>query len=271
LAGLKVGFVQMRPVFGERARNVERSIELMRMGSADLWVLPELANTGYNFTSPREAASLGEPVPEGPSSRRWIDFARTSRSCLVAGIAELSGGKLYNSALVAAADGRTWVYRKVHLYSAENRWFVPGDGPPRVIDLGPVRLGVIVCFDWFFPEMARSLALTGADVLAHPANLILPWGQRAMVTRAVENGVYAVTANRVGTESRGGSSLTFTGASQVISPKGETLAQASVGDEEIGVAEVDPATARDKRLNEFNDLFAGRRPEHYLRLGERRD
>jgi len=180
---MRLGYVQSAPVFGETAANVERSVELMSLGSAELWVLPELANTGYKFTSAAEARELAEPVPDGPSSRRWIDFARERGVSLVAGLAELADRAVYNSALVCSPEGHVATYRKTHLFDAENKWFAPGDTPPAIVTLAGARVGVMICFDWFFPEVARTLALLGADIIAHPANLVLPWCQRAMLAR----------------------------------------------------------------------------------------
>jgi len=119
-------------------------------------------------------------------------------------------------------------------------------------------------FDWYFPEAARTLALRGAQIIAHPANLVLPHCQTAMVTRCLENRVFAVTTNRYGTEALpDGRSLTFTGASQVMDARGVRLCQAPVAGDAVLLAEIDPTLADDKRVTPRNDLFADRRPEFY--------
>jgi predicted amidohydrolase len=118
----------------------------------------------------------------------------------VAGLAERRGDRLYNAAVYLGPEGVRAVYRKVYLFDREQESFDPGDEPFRVHRLGQARLGILVCFDWMFPEAARSLALQGADILVHPANLVLPHGPSAMLTRALENGVFTATANRVGLE-----------------------------------------------------------------------
>jgi predicted amidohydrolase len=126
----------------------------------------------------------------------------------------------------------------------------------------------MLCFDWIYPEAARALSLKGADVIAVPSNLILPWCQRAMVIRAVENRVYTVVANRHGTEARGGGqeALTFTGGSQIVAPDGEILASLGADEDGDASAEVDPAEARDKRVTPENDILADRRPSFYRTL-----
>jgi predicted amidohydrolase len=119
----------------------------------------------------------------------------------------------------------------------------------------------MVCFDWRFPEAARSLALGGADVIAHPSNLLKPWCQAAMITRCLENRVYAITANRTGVEDRGGVRLEFTGSSQVVDPDGQVLAIAT--ESGVQVVDVDLSKARRKNVNEHNHLIADRRPGQY--------
>jgi predicted amidohydrolase len=126
---------------------------------------------------------------------------------------------------------------------------------------------MMICFDHFFPESARTLALNGAEIIAHPSNLVMPvYAQLTMRTRALENGVFTVTANRVGTESRiPGKTLRYTGESQIVSPSGEILARSPAEGEDIQVVAIDPADARDKALNPFNDRVADRRPDYYYR------
>jgi predicted amidohydrolase len=117
----------------------------------------------------------------------------------------------------------------------------------------------MVCFDWFFPEAARTLALKGADLIAHPANLVLPYCPEAMRTRCLENRVFAVTCNRVGRE-RG---LRYIGQSQIVDPWGKILSRASGTLEASAAVSVDLRLARSKRLNAANDLFSDRRPAVY--------
>jgi predicted amidohydrolase len=161
-------------------------------------------------------------------------------------------------------DGFIGVYRKTHLFAEEKLWFSPGDTGFRVWQTPIGNIGIMVCFDWFFPESARTLALKGADLIAHPANLVLPYCPDAMPTRCLENRVYAVTANRTGREQRGGKErLEFIGTSEIVSPAGEVLCRAARDSEEFGSAEIDIAAARNKNLNPFNNLFEDRRKEYY--------
>jgi predicted amidohydrolase len=181
-------------------------------------------------------------------------------------MAEISSGNMYNSAILVAPSGYIATYRKIHLFNEEKLWFQPGNTGFDVYDLGPCRIGIMICFDWFFPESARILALKGADILCHPSNLVLPPCQDSMPTRCLENKIYAITANRTGWEERGGQCFTYTGKSQITSPEARILYRASAEDEEIRSVDVDISLARNKKINKYNDLFADRRIEYYHEL-----
>ena len=124
----------------------------------------------------------------------------------------------------------------------------------------------MICFDWIFPESVRSLALLEAEIIAHPANLVLPYCQKAMVTRCVSNRVFAVTSNRIGNENRGEDNFNFTGASQITAPNGKILSSAPIDQGSVDVVEIDLEKARNKKLNEFNNLISDRRKDLYFNL-----
>ncbi|HZS10685.1 MAG TPA: nitrilase-related carbon-nitrogen hydrolase [Nitrospirales bacterium] len=261
---MRVGFCQFNPAFGEVERNLDRIAARLSGITCDLMVLPELFASGYQFASADEVASLAEPVPDGPTTQRLIEIARERRMHIVAGVPERAGGLYYNSAVVVGPQGFLGCYRKTHLFFEETRWFTPGDTGFQVWDIGAARLGVLVCFDWYYPESARTLALRGADILCHPSNLVLPHCPDAMVTRCLENRVFAITANRIGTEARGeGKPLTFIGNSEIVSPRGKILHRARPDADELAVVDIDPQEARDKSLNSYNDLLKDRRPALY--------
>ena len=156
-------------------------------------------------------------------------------------------------------------YRKSHLFWYEKRFFSPGNTGFRVHDIGIARIGMMICFDWVFPEVCRVLALNGADIICHPSNLVLPHCPQAMITRCLENRVFAVTANRVGSESRtAGSPLKFIGKSQIVDPDGRVLCRASDNKVETMVIDINPKLARDKRITPKNDLFVDRRVDLFI-------
>jgi predicted amidohydrolase len=231
---------------------------------ADLVVLPELFATGYQFTSVTELEGLAEDIPDGPTCDALIQYARKRAIYIVFGIAEKDNNKLYNSAALVGPYGLAGLYRKSHLFYEEKSFFTPGDTGFNVFDIGYARVGIMICYDWWFPEAARSLALSGADIICHPANLVLTGCHMAMRTRSLENAVYSVTANRIGAEARGGKpELQFTGKSQIIDPKGEVILSLEENKEGIAVIDIDVERARDKAVTTMNDRFYDRRPELY--------
>ncbi len=261
---LRVGIVQTAPMFGERRRNLDDAFGLIENQSADLWVLPEFFASGYQFVDAAEVQRLAEPVPGGPTTEELVAFCRDRDCFAVGGLPESSPDGIFNSAVLVGPKGWVATYRKIHLFGLERSFFLPGDRPLAVHDIGGVRVGIMICFDHLFPEVARSLALSGADLLVHPSNLVLPGvGQRTMAVRAFENGVYAATANRVGSEARDKKELRYTGESQVVGPDGDVLARLSPDRVEVAVVEIDAARARDKRLTSHNDKLADRRPHLY--------
>jgi predicted amidohydrolase len=233
---------------------------------ADLLVIPELASTGYFFTSAEELRNLAER-PENGHFCGWVRSLAAERSMVVvAGFAEIGDdGLLYNSAITALPDGSWSIYRKTHLFYKEHLVFAPGDSGFGVVEWNGVRIGTMICYDWRFPEATRTLALRGADIIAHPSDLVAAkhlWGP-TMRTRALENKVVIVTANRSGVEEHDGERLEFSGESQITAMNGKVLAEAGVADEVVIVAEVDPLATRNKSFNAFNDILADRRPDMY--------
>ncbi len=261
---MRVGFLQYEPQFGEVVKNLEAVTAKLDHADADLVVLPELFATGYQFVSQDEVQRLAESVPYGPTVRRLIEIAKRRQLHIVAGLAERAGGQCYNSAVVVGPSGFLGCYRKTHLFYEETVFFTPGDTGFFVWDIGLARIGVMVCFDWYYPEAARTLALHGADIICHPSNLVLPNCPDSMPIRCLENQVFAITCNRIGSEERGGKEpLTYIGQSEIVSPRGVILYRASHDQEDLTIMDVDPGEARNKRLNRYNDLFGDRRASLY--------
>jgi predicted amidohydrolase len=256
---LRVGVVQNSPKYLKAGANIQACFELMDQQQADLWVLPEFFASGYNFKTKKEAAKCAEPA-DGALSKVLKAYSAKNGCAIVAGFPEKAGAKLYNSALFV--DGaKSRVYRKTHVFGGEKRFFSPGDTGFWVEKVKGVSVGVMICFDWFFPESARTLALKGAQVIAHPSNLVLPWAPEGMKIRSLENRVFSATADRVGSE-RG---LGFIGQSQVVAPNGELYFRLSRDQAQAAVVSIDAWTAKNKKVHPACDLFEDRRPKLYAR------
>ena len=264
---LKIAYAQTYPKFGEVKVNVEESLELIRRVDADLIVLPELFNTGYAFLSREEVRKFAEEIPYGETCRILVEESGRLGKTIVAGLAEKAGKALYNTAVLVSKGRFVGSYRKLHLFDREKVLFDKGDEEPRVFVVDGVRVGMLICFDWLFPEVWRVVALKGAEIVAHPSNLVLPnYCQRAMLARSFENHIYTITANRVGEEKRGGYNLKYTGRSQIVSPKMEVLALASEDRVECRAVSADLELARNKKITKLNDIFRDRRPRFYRLL-----
>ena len=261
---MRVGYFQITPQFGEVSHNLDTIAHALDRADADLIVLPELCASGYQFASQQEVLALSESVPGGPTTQRLIDLAKRRKMVIVAGLPERAGSVCYNSAVVVGPSGFIGCYRKTHLFFEETLFFTPGDTGFQVWDIGPAKIGVMICFDWYYPEAARALALKGAEIICHPSNLVLPDCPDSMPVRCRENRVFAITSNRTGSEARGGKDrLTFIGNSEVVAPKGASLHRAPRDQDELYIVEIDPADARNKALTPYNDLLRDRRESLY--------
>jgi len=270
---VRVACIQTEPVFGAVEQNVSRSLEFISQAAekgAGLVILPELAKTGYVFASREEAFEFTEKIPDGSSTQTWIEAARRHDITIVAGIAERDGDVLFNSAVVVGPEGFIGTYRKNHLWGAENLFFEPGDLGFPVFRTRFGRIGVAICYDIWFPEAFRLMALQGADLICVPTNWVpmpeQPAGTPMManilaMAGAHSNSMFIAAADRIGTE-RG---QPFIGNSLIVSHAGWPIAgPASLDREEILLAEVNLSDARRKRnLTEFNQTLRDRRTDVY--------
>ena len=215
---------------------------LERSERGDLVVLPELFLSGYELSDP-EAVSIRL---DGPEVMELRAAARERGSALVVGVAESTGAGVANSALCISRRGElAGVYRKTHLFGAESDAYVEGS-ELLTVELDGRRLGVMICFDVEFPEVARTLALRGADLLvtisANPTefrrdhDVFVP-------ARALENGLPHLYVNRVGEQD----GIEFAGSSLAVDPDGGVVAEAGPDEERLIVAEVRDAGRRDER------------------------
>jgi len=265
IAGLQVDTKILR-----KESNLARSLELIELTAkegARLIILPECALTGYCFSSLEEAFPVAEPIV-GPSTEQVMAACRELNVYVVLGLLERDGDKCYNTAVLLGPHGLVGKHRKLHLpYMGIDRFVEPGDLPLTVYDTEVGKIGMGICYDLMFAEHSRVLALQGADILVFPSS----WPKVGRVlsdyivpTRAIENRVFCVAVNRVGTE-RG---TKFPGGSKIVHWFGRTLAEGKPDEEDILYAEVEPAEARQKRYvivqgEHEADFINDRRPEFY--------
>lgn len=276
--------VQTSPQPGDVEANLaamDEALATLPAAPTRLIVFPEMACTGYFFPDRAHLRRAAEPVPDGPITRRLIELAGEHAVYLVAGLPEREGGVVYNTAVLVGPDGFITKYRKLHLWSEEKLFFEPGNLGLVVADLPFARVGLLICYDLWFPEQARILRLMGADVLAAPASLV--WNDTpghvkhgyymasyvAMITAHL-NQVHLAMASQVG---HYGDKWLF-GSSTLVGPVGWPLVEPA-GDADPAAlhAEVDFMDGRrlrawgaldnfdqDRRTDVYGDLL-GYRPK----------
>ncbi|RKZ27787.1 hypothetical protein DRQ36_11310 [bacterium] len=260
---MKVGILQYKPEFGEVEANLDRIGSLLSDIDTDIILLPELFATGYVFENGDELRYYAEPFPDGRTHKALKVLSEKIDSAIFGSFPEINGDNIYNTALFVRPDGKTRIYRKIHLFDREKLFFTPGNLPFEVFEFRGARVGMMICFDWIFPESYRTLALKGADIILHCSNLVLPFCQKATYAHAVSNRVFIAMANRIGTENRAGVECVFTGGSIMYSPTGDVLIEMGEDEENVRVAEISPSDARNKFATERNHVFSDRRTEFY--------
>ncbi|WP_152052815.1 carbon-nitrogen hydrolase family protein [Tautonia marina] len=267
---VRVAAVQMDVKLGNREGNLRAILDQIASATgagARLVVFPECALSGYVFESRDEAMMAAEAI-DGPSLGAIASRCAERGVFAVVGMLERDGDRLFNACALVGPDGLVASYRKIHLpFLGVDRFVDPGDRPFEVVEAAGLRLGMHICYDGSFPESGRVMTLLGADVLVWPTNWPTraePTAEHFPIVRAMENAVYVMAANRVGTE-RG---FPFIGRSSIVDPNGQVLARGDEQCEQLLMAEIDPTLARTKRivrvpgLHEI-DRIADRRPEVY--------
>lgn len=276
VSGITAAAVQFDPQVGleNKAGNVAATLRLVNEaadGGARLIVLPELANTGYTFLDRDEAYAHAESVPDGPTCQAWIEVARERDVYLVAGITEVDGVRLYDTAVLIGPEGYVGRYRKTHLWNREKLIFTPGDEYP-VFETRIGRIGLLVCWDIWFPEVPRILTAQGADVICSVNNWV--WTPPPLFDEAGNcmasyltmsashvNSVPIVAADRVG-EERGGK---FLGCSLITGVNGWPMGGIADAEEPtILYGDIDVVASRSALVwSDLNDLARDRRTDTY--------
>ena len=274
---VRVAVVQFDPQVGldNREDNLQRSLALAAEavgGGANLIVLPELSNCGYFFRSRQDAFEHAEAIPGGSSVQAWMAFAATHQVYLVAGLNEIDGRQLFNTAVLLGPDGLIGKYRKAHLWNLEKLWFTPGNLGFPVFETPIGRIGLLICWDIWFPEVPRILSQQGADIICSLNNWV--WTPPPLfdeagncmasyltMTAAHVNNVFIAAASRIGEER----DARYLGCSLIAGTNGWPIGKvASANRQEILFADIDLTSARSAPIwNSLNDLHRDRRHDLY--------
>ncbi len=251
---------------GDPDANRERSVAAIldaAKGGAELVVLPELANSGCDFPSHEHALGLAEELgePGGPTLRTWRGAVWETGIFVVGGLLEREGDALYNS-VVLVGPGFFGRYRKTHLWDKEKLLYEPGRDLP-VFQTPLCNVGVLVCYDAWFPEAARTLALRGADLLCVPANAPDDWvseeQRRGGLTMLNVHAVSHANANRLFVACANRVEDGYLGRSCVIDTTGGVIAFGSATEENLVSAEIGIERSRqEKQLTDRSHAFRDR-------------
>lgn len=253
---------QLEPTLLDKGRNVKKLEKAVAKAEADLFLAGEMYLTGYMA---RDAfARLAEPI-DGPSIRKAAEIAADCGTHIVFGFPERETRtkKLFNTCVMVTPDGRVTSYRKIYPANfgpfEEGLYFGQGH-ELTLVDTKFGKIGLLICYDSFFPELAKAYALRGADLLAiisaAPATS-KPFFDKILPARAIENALYVLYANLVGTELN----IVFQGGTQALGPRGEELGRAA--DLKEGVVEV-PIDSRDvKTARAFRPTLRDTRKEFW--------
>lgn len=268
----KVALAQINCKVRDKKANIQKIEEYAaeaRRNNAELVIFPELSLTGYTIRD--ELYELAEPIP-GPSVAAIEEIAKKHKAFIVFGMPELSEktqATLYNTAVLVGPKGLVGKYRKMHLPThsvfEEKRYFRPGYRAG-VFDTELGKIGLIVCYDIFFPEVSRLTRLEGAQLIvcisASPA-VRRSFFETLTTARAIENTAFLAYVNLVGTEN----GLQFWGGSRLIGPDGKVLAIAKYYEEGLVIGEVDYADI--VPMEAFVPTLRDLRPEIFDKLKEK--
>jgi N-carbamoylputrescine amidase len=277
---MKLAVVQMS-MTDQLEANLEKAMQMVRDAAArgaNLVLLPELFENLYWCQVQREEYfGLANPLEQHPFLPRFQDLARELKVVLPVSFFERAGHAYFNSlAMIDSSGELLGVYRKSHIPDGpgytEKYYFNPGDTGFRAFDTQAGNIGAGICWDQWYPESARAMALQGAEILLYPTAIgsepaeagsvdTKAMWQRAMIGHAVSNCMYLGAANRIGTESVEGFTQTYYGSSFIADYTGEKIAEASTNEETVLVADLDLEKARIFRAS--MGFFRDRRPELY--------
>ena len=260
---LEVACIQFKPILNEVEQNVKNMCNKVKQAvyqnrGVELIVFPELAISGYECGKNFETFAENIMAEEAKALKQMKRCAKENNVYIIYGFPERKNdGKVYNSQVLIDRQGEVvGSYQKIHLFDTEKKYFTAGN-EYKVFNTPIGNIGLFICYDAFFPEMARILTLKGADVLVNSTNWELPYDRDmdlVMRARAIDNTIYLVCSNRIGKDIN----LEFFGHSQIINPLGDVTSIQTRPIEDILCARID---------FEFSQYL---RKHYYSMLSERR-
>lgn len=248
-----VGALQMNVHKNDKVANL-RTVSTLINRQADLVVLPELFSTGYFFDSKEELTEIAEEIPNGYTTEKLCEIAKEANCHLVGTIVEKENDRLYITAVVAGPSGYIGKHRKSYLTKNELNYYSRGEDS-QVFDVNGCKIGIVICFEGWFPESTRELMFKGAQIICHSVLTTQERTLDIMRVRAIENKAFLIVANSISTETYQNDPITFRGESRVIDYSGKILIDAGK-EETLILVNVDQSETVVKDLEDCNDIIS---------------
>lgn len=248
-----IGALQMDIVKNNKEENLAKVHKYVKNQNIDLVVLPELFSTGYFYETKEEIEAIAEEVPNGHTTQKLIELSKELNTHIIGTIVEKENDYLFITAVVVSPDGYLGKHRKRHLTKGEVGIYNYGTSS-EIYTINGVKVGIMVCFEGWFPESARELMIKGAQILCHSALITSEKTFDIMRIRAIENKAYLVMSNAISSEMFKGKAITFRGNSRVIDFNGNILVDGGK-EEKLVITEVDPSITIKKDLEDCDDII----------------
>lgn len=250
---MKIGSLQMNISKNNKDENLLKVENLIDNNKVDLVVLPELFSTGYFYDSRSELWEISEEIPNGLTTQKLISIASKAGCHIVGTIVERENDRLYITSEIVGPAGYIGKHRKRHLTDDEAAYYSFGESSD-VYEVNGCKIGIVTCFEGWFPEITRELILKGAQIICHSALITSERTFDIMRIRAIENKVYLIISNGISTENFKNKSITYRGNSQIIDYNGDILVNAGQK-ERIVLTEINEKETIIKNLDDCNDLI----------------
>lgn len=249
---MKVASLQLDVRLGDKKRNIDK-IEQLISKPVDIVVLPELFSTGYFHKNFNELMRLSENIPDGYTTQELHRIAKKKDCYLIGAIIENDLDSLFITAVVVGPEGFVGKQRKIHLTDDEKEFYSRGENS-EIFDIRGCKVGVIICFEGWFPESSRKLMVKGAQVICHSLLTCQEKSLDIIRVRAMENKTYFIVSNSISTEYKDGVPIKFRGDSRIIDYDGNILINAN-NEEAMIFTEIDEKAVEIKSLEDCKDLI----------------
>jgi len=247
---MKIAYLQFDVIYKNPLENIKIILKYITNNKANVFVTPELCLTGYLFSSKDELIEL--LTNNDNYFKIFIDICAQNCCSLILGHASFENGKIYNTVFVINGNGIIGKYSKFHLSKIEHSLFSEGKEIPLFI-IDNVKIGINICYDLWVPEISRILFKQKAQVICCPCNFGGPWTYDIARTRSMENKMYYIIANRIGSEKINNIEAHFRGESKAFDYNGN-IATKLKSREEIGYIEIDESIAENKETLMSRDI-----------------